>query len=157
MSEIQLLKKDLQNRLNSMRIKPNGLNPRKYNVSIKYFSKENSIPDKRIDYLVTTDLKINNGTGEISIQKEDIFYNQHEPDLINEIVSNAISKSVYPIITHFNEKGISSNEILNLVEIEERWKNEKLILFRKYCSDDLNDKIEKFENPLQKFEVVLNT
>lgn len=149
MSEIRLLKKDIQNRLNSMRIKPNDLNPRTYDVSIKYFSHENSTPDKRIDYRVTSDLKIVDGVGELSINKEDIFYNQHEPDFINEIISNTISKSVYPVVTHYNEKGIASNEILNLKEIIERWDKEKKVLLEKYNSADLNNFIGKFESKLK--------
>lgn len=149
MSENQLLKKDIQNRLNLMRIKPNGLNSRTYDVSIKYFSQENPTPDKRIDYRVTSDLKIVNGVGELSINKEDFFYNQREPDLINEIISNSISKSVYPILTHYNEKGISSNEILNLKEITERWEKEKKKLLEKYNSSYLDDVFKKFEEKLQ--------
>lgn len=149
MSEIKLLKKDIQNRLNTIRIKQDGLSRRNYDVSIKYFSKENLTPEKRIDYKASSELKIVNGIGSISIDKQNINYNQHEPDLINEIISSTVSKSIYPIITHFNEKGISSNEILNLDEIAERWKTEKKILLEKYNSSDLNNSIEKIEQRLR--------
>lgn len=148
MSEIQLLKKDLQNRLNSIRIKPDNLDTRNYDVSIKYYSRENLEPEKRVDYKVTSELKVTSGIGEIIINKENVFYNQHQPDLINEIISNTITKSVYPIKTNYNEKGFSSNEILNLEEIKERWKAEKQNILEKYNSEDLDNFIGKFEQKL---------
>ncbi|MFV0531644.1 MAG: hypothetical protein ACK5MD_09450 [Flavobacteriales bacterium] len=149
MPDNQLLKKDLQKRLNSIKIQPNGLDCRYYDVSTKYFINEDETPLKRVDYNVTVELKTTHGIGKIVIDKQNINYNQHKPDLINEIISDSISKSVYPIITHCNEKGISSNEILNMEDIRSRWKTEKKILLKKYNSTDLNDLFQKFEKKLQ--------
>ncbi len=91
MQKISLSKKEIQNRLNTLRVKPKGLEPRKYGITTKYFIQSESKWDKRIDYETTVRMNINNGIGEIEINKENIFYNQHEPDLINEIFSNAIT------------------------------------------------------------------
>lgn len=146
MSEIQLSKKELQYRLNSLRVKTQGLKPRKYGVSIKYFKDNLLLPDKRVDYIATAQLIVNSGIGEIEIHKENIFYNQHEPDLINEILATGITKSLYPIKTHINEKGISSNEIINHPEIIERWHSEKNTIYAKYASGDLDDFFELTEN-----------
>jgi len=111
MKEITLSKKELQHRLNSIKINSKGLKPRKYGVSLKYFSGNEAKPYKRIDYEVVADLQIINGIGFIRFDKNNIFYNQHSPDLINEIISDRISKSVYPIETTINERGNSTCEI----------------------------------------------
>lgn len=138
MPEITLTKKEIQNRLNTIKINPDGLNDRQYGVTIKYYSNEDVVPKKRIDYEIKTSFEQLNGIGYITIDKENIFYNQHEPDLINEIIADAISKSIYPIKTHFNEKGITSNEIVNHLEILERWKSQKNKILQKYKSDELH-------------------
>lgn len=138
MSEVQLSKKEIQNRLNTIRIKPNGLLPRKYGVSTKYFSSNQNNPNKRIDYEATIKLNINNGIGEIEINKENVYYNQHEPDLLNEIIAAVITNSLYPINANINEKGIIANEINNHNDILDRWKHHKNLLLEKYKSEDLS-------------------
>lgn len=153
LSEINLLKKDIQNRLNSIRIISHDLSVRKYGVTIKYYSNNDEQTSKRIDYESDVTLKINNGIGEVAVNKYNIFYNQHEPDLLNEIFANAISKSLYPVKTLLNEKGIGGSEILNQNEIIERWKNEKSKLSEKYKSEDFDEFLkkvdEKMNNKLQ--------
>ena len=146
MQEISLSKKEIQNRLNTLRIKPKGLEPRKYGVTTKYFTENESKWNKRTDYEATVRMGINNGIGEIEIHKENVFYNQHEPDLINEILANAITKSLYPVKTHINEKGISSNEIINHSEIIKRWHSENSTILQKYTSGDLDEFFEVTEN-----------
>ncbi|WP_347220124.1 hypothetical protein [Chryseobacterium sp.] len=148
MEEIRLSKKEIQNRLNNMRIQPDNFTLRKYQVSVKYFSDNEESPSKRIDYEVTADLNIEDGKGILTINKENVFYNQHNPDLINEVIANTILKSTYPIKTHLNEKGISSNEILNHTEIIERWNHEKKLLGEKYSSSDLETFFNTFEQKL---------
>ena len=137
MSEKILDKKEIRDRLNSMSVKPEGLEPRRYGVSIKYFNHDKSKFEKRVDYECTVDLKLNDGAGELSIDKENIFYNQHEPDLINEIIADSISKSIYPAKTHYDDKGIASNQIINHEEIIDRWKHQKDLLLEKYQSESL--------------------
>lgn len=153
MSEIQLSKKEIQYRLNNLKIKPQGLKPRKYGVSIKFFTDDLSIPEKRVDYIATAQLNFNNGIGELEISKKNIYFNQHEPDFINEIIANSISKSIYPLKVELNEKGLTPNEILNYNEVLERWKSEKKKISEKYQSDILHDFFivvdSKFENKKQ--------
>jgi len=100
----ELSKKEIQRRLNSIKVNHKGLNARFFDVSIKYYSFENSIPDKRIDYNLRSELKVISGLGELTISKNNFLFNGHEPDLISEIISNTISKSIYPIVTKYNEK-----------------------------------------------------
>lgn len=145
MKEIRLSKKEIQNRLNTLRIKPEGLEPRKYGVTTKYFIKNETQWSRRVDYEAIVSMNVRNGMGEIEIRKENVFYNQHEPNLVNEILANAITKSLYPIKTHINEKGISSNEIINHSDIIQRWHSEKNIILQKYASRDLDDFFEVTE------------
>ncbi|MCW3167781.1 hypothetical protein OMO38_04490 [Chryseobacterium sp. 09-1422] len=72
MKEITLSKKELQHRLNSIKINSKGLKPRKYGVSVKYFSGNEAKPYKRIDYEVVADLQIIDGTGFIRFDKDNI-------------------------------------------------------------------------------------
>lgn len=146
MQEILLSKKEIQKRLNTLRIKPKGLASRKYGVTTKYFIENESQCGKRVDYEAIVSISVDNGIGQIEIHKENVFYNQREPDFINEILANSITKSLYPIKTHINEKGISSNEIINHSEIIERWHREKNIIYEKYASTDLDDFLEITEN-----------
>ncbi|WP_415324830.1 hypothetical protein [Chryseobacterium sp. MMS23-Vi53] len=132
-------KKEILRRLNTLRIKPSGLQQRKYGVSVKYFSGNEQTPSKRIDYEVTTDLNIDDYKGILTINKENIFYNQHEAEGISEILNNSISNALYPLQTHLNEKGLSTNEIFNIEEIKKRWKNEKSKLLENYSSVALDE------------------
>ena len=153
MNEISLSKKEIRNRLNSIRIKPKGLEKREYGVSVKYFNENEQVPYKRIDYELTLDLKIILNQGELFIDKKSIYYNQHEPDLINEIISNLITQSIYPLKVELNEKGQTPNKILNYDEIQNRWKNQQKIISEKYESEALSTFFEtvnhKFENKSQ--------
>lgn len=139
MKEIALSKKELRQRLNTIKINTEGLQPRKYGVSAKYFSENISQPFKRIDYELIAELKIVNGDGIIRLDKKNIFYNQHSPELINEIISNRISTSIFPIETTINERGVSTYEVLNYEEITKRWKQNKNLLSEKYQSKTLDD------------------
>jgi hypothetical protein len=137
--DILMPKKEILRRLNTLRIKPSGLQERKYGVSVKYFAGNEQTPSKRIDYEVTTDLIIDDYKGTLTIDKKNIHYNQHRADGINEVLNNSISKAFYPIKTHLNEKGVCTNEILNHEEIKERWEKEKKIILEKYNSESLDN------------------
>lgn len=135
--DILMPKKEILRRLNNIRIKPAGLKPRKYGVSVKYFTGTSDIPEKRVDYELTTVLDLIDYKGILTISKESIFFNQHEPDGMSEILGNAVSKALYPLQTYLNEKGLSTHEIINIEEIRERWKKEKTKLSEKYSSEAL--------------------
>lgn len=137
--DIILSKKEILRRLNTLRIQPTGLHPRKYGVSVKYFSNDEETPSKRIDYEITTELSLASNKGILTIDKNNVFYNQHQADNISEILADSISKTLYPIQTHLNEKGIGTNEITNLEEIKDRWNLEKSKLSEKYSSKPLTD------------------
>lgn len=149
MPEIILDKKEIQRRLNSIRVKPDGLDPRKYGVSIKYFDGENDTPSKRIDYKVVAEVKLDHGVGVISINKEEIFFNQAEPDRFHEILGAAISRSIFPVSVYYNEKGISSKDILNHPDIVDRWQKEKAKLLEKHSSKPLDEFIQVAEERIQ--------
>lgn len=138
MAEISLSKKEIIGRLNSIRVKPDDLLPRQYGISVKYYKNDENVPEKRIDYEAEISLEILHGTGEITINKKNVFYNQHEPDLINEIIADSISKSLYPVTHSYNEKGIVGKDIINHEEILKRWQDQKALILEKYSSEDLD-------------------
>lgn len=149
MSEIRLSKKQILGRLNTIKIKPSGLQQRRYGVSVKYFSGDEKGPSKRIDYTITTDLNVEYGKGTLSINKENIFYNQHEADKISEILSSALSATVYPVEIDLNEKGNGTGEITNHEKMIQRWQVQKSRILEKYGSADLDDFFASFEEKLQ--------
>jgi hypothetical protein len=146
--DILMPKKEILRRLNSIRIQPSGLKPRKYGVSVKYFSGKSDVPEKRMDYELTTELDLQDYKGILTIHKEFIFYNQHEHDGMSEILGNAVSKALYPLQTYLNEKGLSTHEIINIEEIRERWKKEKTKLSDKYSSEALETFFETVDKKL---------
>lgn len=81
-----------------------------------------------IHYKLIAELKIVNGDGIVRLAKKNIFYNQHRPELINEIISDRISTSIFPIGSTINERGVSNYEVLNYEEITKRWKQSKSLL-----------------------------
>ncbi|MGV0922977.1 hypothetical protein [Empedobacter tilapiae] len=149
MNEIRLSKKEIQKRLNSIRIKPEEFERRCYGVSVKYFNGNELAPFKRMDYELSLNLDVKYNQGILEINKSNIYFNQHQPDLINEIIANSISKSIYPIKVELNEKGISPNIILNYNEVLERWKFEKEKLSDKYESDTLTHFFEIVDIKMQ--------
>ncbi|MDW8548638.1 hypothetical protein NG800_006930 [Epilithonimonas ginsengisoli] len=149
MAEISLSKQEIQRRLNTITIRPDGFSGRNYGISIKYYSKDEKQVSKRVDYEAEMTLKVNNGVGEISIDKKNVFFNQHEPDMMSEIVSDAISKSIYPVKTFINEKGISGNEILNHKEIVDRWNDQKSKLSEKYESEYFSDILKRIDDKIE--------
>lgn len=154
MSEIRLSKKQILHRLNTIKIKPSGLQGRRYGVSVKYYSGNEEMPSKRIDYTVAANLNVEYGKGSLSINKEDIFYNQHEPDKISEILSSALSATIYPVEVDLNEKGTGTGEIINHDKMLERWKIQKSKIADKYSSKELEVFFERFENKLQNKTVI---
>lgn len=148
MTEITLSKKEILSRLNNIIIQPLGFKQRRYGVSVKHFSNLEETPSKRIDYEVTADLNIEDGKGILRLNKENIFYNQHQPDFINEIISTALSGAIYPVETFMNEKGIHTGEISNHDEILKRWEIQKSNLSQKYSSDSLTHFFLAFEEKL---------
>lgn len=148
MTEIRLSKKEILRRLNTIKIRPSGLQQRRYGVSVKYFSGNEPIPSKRIDYIVTANLNVEYGKGTLSIHKEDILYNQHKADKISEILSSALSETIYPVEIDLNEKGSGTGEVTNHHEMTQRWQTQKSRISEKYGSADLDDFFINFEEKL---------
>ncbi len=135
--DILMSKKEILRRLNSLRIRPFGLTQRKYGITVKYFSENEEIPSKRIDYDVNVELSLDYNRGTLTVHKENIYYNQHQPDRINEILGDSMSKVLYPLQTIINEKGLTTSEILNHKEMMSRWELEKKKIVQNHQSDSL--------------------
>lgn len=152
MEEIRLSKNEIRNRLNNLRVIPKELEERLYGVSVKYFENDEIKPSKRVDYTLTVSLKIINYEGHLSINKEEVFFNSHEPDTISELFANHITKALYPIETNVNEKLLGGDFFYNFEDISVRWNNEKLKIADKYQSEATTLFLEKATKKLeQKF------
>ncbi|MDY3318249.1 hypothetical protein PG637_02355 [Riemerella anatipestifer] len=137
-------------KIQTPRLSLEGLSYRDYGVSVKYFTKANERPSKRIDYSVKT--LVRPYKGEIyllDVFKNDIWFNQHEPDTISEVITNEISKSIYPISVSISERDFSVDEIANHLQILDRWKKNKCYLEEKFNTDVTRSFYQAFENAIQ--------
>lgn len=143
MKEIRLSKNEIRNRLNSLRVIPSELAERSYGVSIKYFDYDENKPSKRVDYNLSLSLKIINYEGHLSINKDEVSFNNHEPDSISELFAHHITKALYPIETNINERLLGGHFFYNFDDIIIRWNNEKLKIMDKYQSESTTLFLEK--------------
>jgi hypothetical protein len=115
---------------------------RHYGVSVKYYNNDNQqLFDKRMDYDVRVNVTEGTVGWQLSIAKENIFFNQHEPDAINEILSQHISSALYPVETEVDEKLVNLKGITNHDQIIKRWENNKNKIRDKYAGDTITELI----------------
>jgi hypothetical protein len=126
-----------------------NLKSRKYAVSVKYFDKEQQKPSKRIDYEAEVIISSNQNEYFFNISKENIWFNQHEPDLINEIIAEELSKIIYTIQAKTNEKG----EFLGITNFNQiansRWHRNKLKATQKYSTEIAQRFYQAFEKNIE--------
>lgn len=126
-----------------------NIKPRKYDVTVKYFDGGNSTPTKRIDYEAEIVITPNNDTWFLDIYKDNIWFDQHEPDLINEMIADELSKTVYPVQARVNEKG-EFLEISNFNQIaNSRWHRNKLRATQKYTTKIAQNFYAAFEKSIE--------
>jgi len=114
------------------------LRERRYGVSVKYYANDNEPPHKRIDYDVEIKIDENDNGWQIDIDKQNVFFNQHEPDLISEILSQAITRSIYPVQCVINDKGLPVRGITNHDQILSRWNKNKKKIADKYAGETVD-------------------
>ncbi|GEM_PF-1105526 len=132
-------------------LQPNftGLTFRSFAISVKYFSNENPLPDKRIDYQSDIILTAKTDGYVIDINKHDFWFNRHQPDLINELITVDLSKTIYPVQAKIDKKGnflgISNfNHIVN-----SRWHRNKLNSTSKYTTKIAQTFYNAFERNME--------
>lgn len=134
---------------NVLKLNFGSLKSRDYAVSIKYFDGENSSPSKRVDYKNKIFITPKQDSYLLDIDKYDFWFNGHEPDLINEIISRDLSKIVYPVQIKTNEQlnflGVTNfNQIVN-----NRWHNNKHHITEKYSGKIVQSFCRAFEKNLE--------
>ena len=134
---------------NAPRINFGNIKPRKYDVTVKYFDGDNSTPTKRIDYEAEIVITPNNNTWFLDIYKDNIWFDQHEPDLINEMIANELCKTIYPVRAKINDKG----EFLGIANfnhiVNSRWHRNKFRATEKYTTEIVKKFYDAFERNLE--------
>jgi hypothetical protein len=110
------------------------LKGRNYGVSVKYYSGNEEMPHKRIDYDVDIKISEHEKGWQIDIDKQNVFFNQHEPDTVTEILSQAVTTAIYPVQCVINAKGLPVKGITNHEDIIKRWGKNKVALNDKFQS-----------------------
>ncbi|OWP76474.1 hypothetical protein [Flavobacterium oreochromis] len=141
---------------NKIRLKNNTLqahldfmNPRVYAVSVKYFDDKNPMPTKRIDYEAEIIITSNQGVYLLDIFKRAVWFDQHEPDLISEQISNELSQSLYPVQVRVDPQKMRLIEYTNYNQIVNRWYRNKGKVTTRYASKILSDFYSHFEKNLE--------
>lgn len=111
------------------------LKVRKYGVSVKYFTGEESKPHKRIDYEAIIKLQALPQGFLMSLDKRNIFFNQHEPNTVSEHFGTAVSQALYPVETIIDDRCRQTGGIVNQQQMIERWNQSKLKITEKYEGD----------------------
>lgn len=122
-----------------------GLKERKYGVSVKYYNHEEDKPNKRIDYNTTIYINKHSDGWLLDIEKNNIYFNQHEPDSVSETIGSIIAKSIYPVQTCIDKSGIPIHGITNHNQILNRWDRNKSAISKKYVGE-ATDSVLNFFN-----------
>lgn len=139
---------------NAIVFAPKPRSGRTYGVSIKYYDDGKNEPVKRVDYEVH--LHINQyknleNTWQLSFNRDELFINRHEPDLISEQLAHLAMKALYPIKVDVNSQNEVFRGIANHPEILQRWKETTEKIHDKYLGEVTRLFIEKMsfkmENP----------
>lgn len=133
---------------NTLFLDLNGLKERKYGVSVKYYNHNENKPYKRVDYNSTVYINKHSEGWLVDIQKENLFFNRHEPDSVSETVSSLISKSIYPTQTHIDKSGIPSMGITNHNQILKRWERNKSAIKNKYSGNAIESFITSVDKKI---------
>lgn len=128
----------LKQLINSIPFSPKPRSGRRYGVSIKYFNGEEELPGKRVDYQIQ--LKIEQyrdlpNTWQFCFNKEDLYIDQHGPDLVAEQLASRAMKVLYPIKVDVNAKNEQIKGIVNHDDMQRRWAVEKQAIRHKYEGD----------------------
>ncbi len=134
---------------NTLRINFGSIQPRKYGISVKYFDGNEDSPSKRIDYEAKIVVTSNRGSYLLDIFKRNIWFDQHEPDLINEMVASELSQILYPLQVRVDEKDMSLMEFTNYRQILNNWYVNKEKITQKYASKAAQSFYTKFERNLE--------
>ena len=141
---------------NPITFKPQPRSGRTYGVSVKYFGEDQIVPGKRVDFQVVVGIeqyKNEDRTWQVTIDRKELFINQHEPDLISEQLSSLAMSALYPIKVDVNHRNEIFRGVVNHPEILKRWAqvSEKIAdkyagnyseLFIKKMNDSLSDASE---------------
>lgn len=131
--------------------RPRPRSSRRFGVSIKYFEGNEEQPGKRLDYQMKLSIQQYRdvpNTWQFCLNKEELFVNQHEPDLVAEQLASRAMKVLYPIKVDVNAQNEPIRGIVNHGEIIERWIIEKENILNKYEGDFLETFIDKMEKKI---------
>ncbi|SHF86827.1 hypothetical protein [Pedobacter caeni] len=124
---------------------------RSYGISIKYFDDLSSEVVKRLDYqihLFVQQYKNLDNTWQLSFDKDELFINQHEPDLVSEQLAHLAMKALFPVKVDVNSKNEVFRGIANHEDILKRWEETVLKMNDKYEGDLVELFIEKMSEKI---------
>jgi hypothetical protein len=113
-----------------LRFRP-ALLKHRYGMLIRHFEQEEET--LKLHYGISVKGTGNNTgeQGEIEVDREQVFINNHAPELIAEQFANDIGKCIFPVRLGLNANG-SMDNITNEVEIRNRWNKAKTALEEYY-------------------------
>lgn len=118
---------------------PKGVGERHYGVAVKYYQGTATQPDKRVDYEATVNLAEHELGWVLRLNKQQVYFNRHEPDTISERFGAAVSRALYPVETVINGWGRQVTGIINHPAILKRWQTNRQQLLDKYGGPVVDD------------------
>lgn len=113
-----------------LRFRPSLLEHR-YGMLIRHFEGEQETLKLHYGLSVASTGDSKGERPEVSVDREQVYINNHAPDLLAEQFANDIGKCVFPVKLSLNTNG-TLDEVTNEVEIRSRWNNAKAALGQYY-------------------------
>lgn len=128
-----------------LRFRPSLLEHR-YGMLIRHFEGEQET--LKLHYaLSVTGTGSNTELPEVSVDREQVYINNHAPDLLAEQFANDIGKCVFPVKLSLNANG-TLDKVTNEVEIRTRWNSAKTALGQYYKGNVADAVFEQMEAQL---------
>lgn len=144
----------VQHKKNTFISLPAGVGVRRYGVSVKYFTGAAEQPNKRADYEAVIDLEEHELGWLLRLDKQQVFFNRHEPDTISERFGAAVSSSLYPVETVINGWGRQVTGIINHAAILKRWQANRQQLLDKYEGAVMDDFVKAADKKMQNSSLI---
>lgn len=137
---------------NAIPFRPAPRTVRSYGVSIKYYDKGNDVISKRVDYEI--DLSVNqfknlDYTWQLCFNKNELFINRHEPDLLSEQLSNFVMQALFPVKVDVDKENKVFRGIVNHPDIIRRWEEKVIKIKEKYTGEYTGLFIKKTSKKIQ--------
>lgn len=124
---------------------------KRYGITIRYYKDGKPDPDKRLDYIIRLKIKKHpqHPVWKFTINKEQVFFNQKEPDLVAEELSIEMIDALFPIEIDVAYRMQPLEDTLNHCEITKRWTDKKAKIYTKRAGKLMDEVITQIDHRIK--------